>query len=108
MGIPTSTTAARAHAELARLMLARASSIADLIPADSARAMVIPLAVVLADAIQTPVGIPSVEFAVDLLIAAHPGCSNLPRAACPIADVVASADLAASVAAQEAVVQLLR
>lgn len=94
-------------------MSAHASSIADPIPVYSARAMVIPLAVVLVAVIQTqdqtPVGVPSVEFAADLLIAAHPGFSSLPRAACPTADVVASADLAASVAvAQEAAVQLLR
>jgi hypothetical protein len=112
VGMQMSTTAAHARVELVPLMSARASSIADLIPVDSARAMAIPLVVAFADAIRTqartPVGVPSVAFAVDPLIAAHPGCSNLPRAACPIADVVASADLVASVAAQEAAVPLLR
>jgi hypothetical protein len=106
--VKTATTAARAHVESVLLTLARASLIADLIPAGSARVTAIPLVVVFADVIPVPAlaGVPLVESAAaDPLIMARPACSNLRRAACPIADVVASADLAA---APEAAVLLLR
>ena len=106
--VKTATTAARAHAESVRLTLAPVLSIADLIPADSARVTATPSVVVFADVIPVPAlaGVPLVESAAaDPLIMARPACSNLRRAACPIAVVVASADLAA---AQEAAVLLLR